>query len=217
MQFVGSEIDSRGRAHRWHQFRDKLSARQPDLVDCEMLINVQDMGETRAGEEMEGETNSNLTIVIYVVFSLISIHILIGLSRKLPLVVNFLLFMVIDIALTNKLTIIGFNYKLFQINTKSIPHFISMILHNDFTITFVLLTFANVFLTTKKTGTRIAISVYGFAAQFFLGMTLRWNHVLTNTGWTTLMESVMIISLMAYTLILGKTFQCMASKERWIR
>ncbi|MFB9330042.1 hypothetical protein ACFFSY_29215 [Paenibacillus aurantiacus] len=158
-----------------------------------------------------------MIIVIYVVFSLICIHILIGLSSKLPLVVNFLLFMAIDVALTNKLIIIGFNYKLFQINTRSIPHFVSLILHNDFTITFVLLTFANVFLTTKKNGTRIAISVYGFAAQLFLGMTLRWNDVLTDTGWTTLMESTMIIFIMAYTLILGKVFHYMAAKERWIR
>ena len=62
------------------------------------------------------------------------IHILVALPYKLPLVVNFLLFMAIEIILTNKLTIIGFNLNLFRINTTSIPHFLSLILHNDFTL-----------------------------------------------------------------------------------
>lgn len=141
----------------------------------------------------------------------------ITLSDKLPLFVNFLLFMAIEIILTNKLTIVGFNLKLFQINTKSIPHFLAMILHNDFTVTFVLLTFANVFLTTSKAGIRWGISVYTFLFQMFIGSMLRWNHVLTDSGWNFKRESIMIIVVMMYTLLLGRLFQRMASKEGWIR
>ncbi len=63
-----------------------------------------------------------------------------------------------------------------------------MILHNDFTVTFVILTFANVFLTTSKASIRWGISIYTFLFQLFLGMLLRWNHVLTDTGWNSAME-----------------------------
>jgi hypothetical protein len=136
----------------------------------------------------------------------------ITLPNKLPLFVNFLLFMAIEVILTNKLTIVSFNLRLFQINTKSIPHFLSMILHNDFTVTFVLLTFANVFLTTSKAGIRWGISVYAFHFQMFIGSMLRWNHVLTDSGWNFVMESIMIIVVMIYTLLLGRLFQRMASK-----
>ncbi|KRE92141.1 hypothetical protein ASG89_33680 [Paenibacillus sp. Soil766] len=139
------------------------------------------------------------------------------LPNKLPLSINLLLFMSIEVILTNKLTIVGFDLGLFQINTKSIPHFLSMILHNDSTVTFILLTFANVFLTTSKVGVRWGISVYTFLFQLFIGMMLRWNHVLTDNGWNMVLESVMIIVVMSYTLLVGTFFQRMASKEGWIR
>ncbi|UJF36513.1 hypothetical protein [Paenibacillus hexagrammi] len=156
-------------------------------------------------------------MVLYFFFAWFCIHTLTGLPNKLPLVVNCLLFMVIEVVLTNKLTILGFNLKLFQINSQSIPHFLSMILHNDFTITFVLMTFVNVFLTTSRAGVRWAISLYAFLAQLFLGSTLRWNHVLDNRGWTLGMESVMIVCVMVYALLLGYLFQRMTSKEGWTR
>jgi len=158
-----------------------------------------------------------LVAVIFLMFAWFCILLQITLPNKLPLFVNFLLFMVIEIILTNKLTVVGFNLRLFQINTTSIPHFLSLILHNDFTVTFVLLTFANVFLTTSKVGIRLGISVYAFLFQMFLGSMLRWNHVLTDSGWNFVKESIMIIVVMIYTLILGRLFQRMASKEGWVR
>lgn len=158
-----------------------------------------------------------MVVVIFLLFAWFSIHIMVSLSNKLPLAVNFLLFMAIEVVLTNKLTIIGFDLGLFLINTKSIPHFLSMILHNDLTVTFVLLTFANVFLTTSKAGIRWGISIYTFLIQLFTGAALRWNGVLTDNGWNFVMESVMIVVVMIYTLLMGSLFQRMASKEGWIR
>lgn len=157
-----------------------------------------------------------MVVVIFTLFAWFCIQVLISLTRKLPLVVNFLLFMAIEVVLTNKLTLSGFNLKLFKINT-STPHFIALILHNDFTVTFVLLAFANVFLTAPKVGVWISISLYTFLFQLFIGYALRWNHVLIDKDWSFIKESMMIIFLMAYTLLCGKLFQRMASKEGWIR
>jgi hypothetical protein len=123
---------------------------------------------------------------------------MVSLPNKLPLVVNFLLVMVIEIILTNKLTILTYNLKLFQMNTSSIPHFLSMMLQNDITVSFVLLTFANVFLTTSKASIRWGISVYVFLLQMFIGAMLRWNSVLIDTGWNFAMEAVMTAALMIY-------------------
>lgn len=156
-------------------------------------------------------------VVIFLLFAWFCIHVMVSLQNKLPLAANFLLFMAIEVILTNKLTIIGFNLGLFLINTKSIPHFLSLILHNDLTVTFVLLTFANVFLTTSKAGIRWGISLYTFLFQLFTGAALRWNGVLTDNGWNFVMESVMIVVIMTYTLLMGRLFQRMASKEGWIR
>ncbi|AFH62961.1 hypothetical protein B2K_19985 [Paenibacillus mucilaginosus K02] len=156
-------------------------------------------------------------LVVFLSLAWFCIYVWIKLPRKLPLAANFLLFMAIEAVLTNKLTIIGFNLRLFRINTWSIPHFLSMILHNDFTITFVLLTFANVYLHTNKAGVRWAISVYTFGMQCFLGAALRWNHVLIDHGWGTTRESMMILSVMTYTLLMGKLFQRMALREGWLR
>ncbi len=158
-----------------------------------------------------------MVAVIFLMFAWFCILVQFTLSNKLPLIVNFLLFMAIEIILTNKLTIIGFDLELFRINTNSIPHFLSLILHNDFTVTFVLLTYANVFLTTSKASVRWGISMYTFLFQIFIGSMLRWNNVLNDNGWNFFMESSMILIVMICTLLLGRLFLQMASKEGWIR
>ncbi|MFC0216746.1 hypothetical protein ACFFK0_30570 [Paenibacillus chartarius] len=161
--------------------------------------------------------DASVVIVIFVCIAWFCILIQAMLAKKLPLAVNFLLFMVLEAILTNKLTIIGYNMNKFQINTHSMPHFISLILHNDFTVTFVLITFANVFLNTSRSVLRWAITIYTFLFQLLIGAMLRWNGVLTDNGWTTGMESVIILSMMAVTLLLGGLFRRMAFKEGWVR
>jgi hypothetical protein len=162
------------------------------------------------------ECTSKMVIVLFLLLVWFCIHVLISLPYKLPLVTNVLLFMALEVVLINKLTIIGFNLRLFVINM-SIPHFLSLILHNDFTVTFLLLTYANVFLTTSKASVRWGISLYAFLFQQAIGFALRWNGVLTDNGWNIVMESVMIVLVMAYTLLMGTLFQRMSSKEGWIR
>ncbi|WP_201007165.1 hypothetical protein [Paenibacillus glycanilyticus] len=157
-----------------------------------------------------------MVIVIFILYAWFCIQVLMNLRLKLPLAVNLLLFMAIEVVLTNKLTISGHNLKLFQIN-QNIPHFIALILHNDFTITFILIAFANVFLLTSKTSVRTGIAVYAFAIQLLLGMELHRNQVLIYNGWNYLNESLMILLLMLYTLLFGKLFQWMASREGWIQ
>ncbi|MBD0384199.1 hypothetical protein [Paenibacillus sedimenti] len=157
-----------------------------------------------------------MVVVVFVLFAWFCIHVLFSLPHKLPLAANFLLFMAIEIMLTNKLTIIGYDLKLFIMN-QSIPYFISLIIHNDLTIPFILLAFANAFLTTRNAHVRWGISVYAVVLQFATGYALRWNNVLTENGWNFFCETVMIILLMAYTLLAGKIFQWMATKEGWVR
>jgi len=174
-------------------------------------------GHDKTNKNIKWKGHFNLVVVIFLFLAWFCIMVQVSLSKKLPLSVNILLFMAIDAILTNKLTISAFNLKLFKINTNSIPHFLSMILHNDFTVTFVLLTFANVFLTTTKSNIRWGISIYTFLFQIFIGAMLRWNQVLTDKGWNFFMESIMIVIVMTYTILLGRLFQRMASKEGWIR
>ncbi|ACS98884.1 hypothetical protein [Paenibacillus sp. JDR-2] len=157
-----------------------------------------------------------MVIVIFILYAWFCIQVLMNLRLKLPLAANLLLFMAIEVVLTNKLTISSLNMKLFQIN-QNIPHFIALILHNDLTITFILLAFANVFLMSPKISVRIGITVYAFVIQLLLGMELRWNQVLIYREWNYLNESLMILLVMVYTLLCGKVFQWMASKEGWIR
>lgn len=165
---------------------------------------------------MDTEGGSPVVIIIFILYAWFCIQVLMNLRLKLPLAVNLLLFMAIEVVLTNKLTISGHNLNSFQIN-QNVPHFIALILHNDFTITFILLAFANVFLLSSKTSVRIGITVYAFVTQLLLGMELRWKQVLIYKEWNYLNESLMILLVLAYTLLCGKIFQWMASKEGWIR
>ncbi|MCR2807706.1 hypothetical protein [Paenibacillus soyae] len=157
-----------------------------------------------------------MVVVYFVVMAWISIHILLSVPRKLPLAVNIILFMVIEIVLTNKLSYIAFTLGLFRINTDA-PHFIALILHNDFTITFILLAMANGYLTTERFWGRMVFVVYGIGAQLITGYALRQTDVLTDIRWSALMEVATAIALALCTLVLGRIFQAMAAKERWVR
>ncbi|MNO21941.1 hypothetical protein D3C76_117180 [compost metagenome] len=158
-----------------------------------------------------------MVVVIFLILAWFCVGVMASLPNKLPLAANFLLVMVIEILLTNKLTLLSYNFKLLEINTRSIPHFLSMILHNDITVIFILLAFVNVFLTASNASTRWGISVYTFLFQMLIGAMLRWYSVLTYTGWNFVLEAVMIIALMICTLLMGRLFQRMMSKEGWIR
>ncbi|KWX76226.1 hypothetical protein AMQ84_16035 [Paenibacillus riograndensis] len=175
------------------------------------------MGKIRSQSLTEKGRHFTLVVIIFLVFAWFCIGVTVCLPNKLPLVANLLLFMVIEIMLINKLTVLTYNLNLLQINTRSIPHYLSMIMHNDITVAFVLLTFANVFLTTSKASIRWGISVYAFLFQMFTGALLRWNSVLIYTGWNLGLEAVMIIALMIYALLMGRLFQRIASKEGWMR
>lgn len=178
------------------------------------ILNIQREIYPQTGLDTKG--GSPVVIVIFILYAWFCIQVLMNLRLKLPLAANLLLFMAIEVVLTNKLTISSLNMKLFQIN-QNIPHFIALILHNDLTITFILLAFANVFLMSPKISVRIGITVYAFVIQLLLGMELRWNQVLIYREWNYLNESLMILLVMVYTLLCGKVFQWMASKEGWIR
>jgi len=158
-----------------------------------------------------------MVLVLFLVFAWLCIYVFAALPRKLPLAVNLMLFMAIDVILTNKLTIVGFNLKLFRINTASVPHFLSLIVHNDFTVTFVLLIFANVFLTTTSANIRWAIALGAFLFQAFIGSMLRWTGALADRGWSLAMESATIAAVMLFTLLAGMLFRHMAAKEGWVR
>ncbi|WP_123043049.1 hypothetical protein [Cohnella candidum] len=158
-----------------------------------------------------------MSVVVFLLLAWFSVMVLVTLPSKLPLIVNVLLFMAIDIVLTNKLTIIGFNLQWFKIHTDSVLRFLSLILHNDVTVTFALLVFANVFLLTPHAGARWAVSLYAFLFQILSGLTLRWNGVLTDVSWNFMKESLMIALMMGYTLLVGSILQRMAAREGWIR
>jgi hypothetical protein len=157
-----------------------------------------------------------MVLVLFILFAWFCIHVHISLQHKLPLIANFLIYFAISIILINKLTLVGYNFGSFKIST-DLPAYLSLILHNDFTIPFVLLTFANVFLTTSNAGKRWAITVYTFFIQLLLGRMLQEYGVLTYSGWNILSESGMIILVMAYTLVVGKLAKHMSAKEGWIR
>lgn len=157
-----------------------------------------------------------MIVVYFVVMAWISIHFLLSIPRKLPLAVNILLFLAIEIVLTNKLSYIAFTLGLFRINTDA-PHFIALILHNDFTITFILLALANGYLTTERFWGRMVFVVYGIGAQLLTAHVVRQTGVLTDVRWSYLMELITVIGLTVYTLLLGRIFQAMAAKERWVR
>ena len=158
-----------------------------------------------------------MVAVIFVLLAWFGVFVFLALPKKLPLAVNLLLFMAIDIIMTNKLTIVGYDLGLFRINTASVPHFLSLILHNDFTVPFALLAFVNAWLTTGSRAVRRTVAAAAFLYQLLVGALLRRTGVLYDDRWNYAAESAMILAVMLCVLALGWTFRRMAAREGWVR
>lgn len=157
-----------------------------------------------------------MTLVTFILFAWLCIQVFISLPHKLPLSANVLLFLAVELVLVNKLTIMGYNFSLFTINT-GIETYLSLIVHNDFTITFLLLIFANVILTSTNVTVRLWIAFGVFTAQMGLGYLLRKFDVLIYVSWSYAFEASMILLVMVYTWAVGRLVQHMADKEGWVR
>lgn len=139
-----------------------------------------------------------MVLVTSLIFVWFSIHVLAGLPKKLPLVVNVLLYMLLAIVDINKLTLITDVWDLFIIRN-NVPAFLSVICYRDFTFSLTLLTFANVYFTTSKSLTKIGISLYTFLFLFFGALSLRWTGALIDLHWNAFYEAVCLLVMMLVT------------------
>lgn len=153
--------------------------------------------------------------IVLVIFSLIawlSVSLFIFLPSKLTAVTNVLIYFVLAIIDINKLTIISYKYQLISIS-KDIPHFLSVILHRDVNLSFILLIMVNIFFTIKKIRVRINVLVITFIVLLTIHQLLRYFEVITYHKWSIFHDMVMIISLIFITIVTGYILIKIGSKE----
>ncbi|MEC0230369.1 hypothetical protein [Paenibacillus alba] len=153
-----------------------------------------------------------MSLVLCLIFAWFSIFVFAALPNKLSITTNVLLYMILAIVDINKLTLLSHVLHFFQLSTQ-IPKFLSVIVHRDLTFSLTLLTFANVYLTTPKSLTKIGISLYSYAFLVGSGQWLRWTGAITYVKWNIFYECLLILLLHVLVYGMGRWLLAIKQKE----
>ncbi|MCY9661519.1 hypothetical protein P5G65_20480 [Paenibacillus chondroitinus] len=157
--------------------------------------------------------SSALVLVYFLVLTWYCLHVLVTLPKKLPLMANVLLYMLLSIIDINRMALFSNNLSLYRFSTQ-VPEFLSMILYRDFIYCFTLLTFANVYLTASRVLTRVLISVYTFLFLLMCCFILNRTAAIISLTWNTYYDSIMLLIIMFVTYGLGRWLLHFTRKEK---
>ncbi|MBV7504683.1 hypothetical protein KW850_05315 [Bacillus sp. sid0103] len=155
----------------------------------------------------------NVGLVIYLIIAWLVLTVFFSLKKKLPSRINIIQFLVIQIVQINIFTIVSFNMKLFTFG-KGPVEFITVLVHRDIVIPYLLLLFVNLLFFSKKLRNRILISV------IILIMLLASEHLLRLLGyshnhhWSVSHYSLICMGMMGFSLLTLNLIIKLASKEK---
>jgi hypothetical protein len=153
-----------------------------------------------------------IALTFYIVVAWFSVLCFACLPRRMPAAINVLLYCGLAIIDVNKITVLGYRLKLYEIS-KEVPGFLSVVINRDVIFSFAMLAFVNVYLTAETKKIKIIATVCTFFFVFSISQALRMFHVVTDKKWGIPQEIILISALMIISLLLGWLFKSMAAKE----
>lgn len=154
-----------------------------------------------------------MILVSFLVLVWYCLHVLVTLPKKLPLITNVLLYMVLSIIDINRMTLFSDNLSLYRFSTQ-IPEFLCVILYRDFIYCFTLLTFANVYLTASKFLTKVLISLYSFIFLLLCCLILNRSGAIIVLTWNIFYDSITLLIMLLVTYCLARWLLHLTRKER---
>lgn len=153
-----------------------------------------------------------MVLVFFLVLAWYCLHVLVVLPKKLPLITNVLLYMVLSILDINRMALFSNNLGLYRFSTH-ISEFLSVILYRDFIYCFTLITFANVFLTASRLLVKVFISLYGFIFLLICFLILSRTGAIINLTWNIFYDCVTLLIMMFVTYGLARWLLHLTRKE----
>ncbi|WP_407869861.1 hypothetical protein [Paenibacillus sp. P36] len=157
--------------------------------------------------------SSALVLVYFLVLAWYCLHVLVTLPKKLPLMTNVLLYMLLSIIDINRMTLFSVSLHFYHFS-KQIPEFLSVVLYRDFIYCFTLLTFANVYLTASRFLTKVLISLYSFLFLLMCCFILKWTGSIITLTWNAYYDSITLLIMLVVTYGLGRWLLHFTRKEK---
>jgi hypothetical protein len=154
-----------------------------------------------------------LVLVFFLVLAWCCLHVLVTLPKKLPIMTNVLLYMVLSIIDINRMAVFSDNLSMYRFSTQ-IPEFLAVILYRDLIYCFTLITFANVFLTASRLLVKVFISLYSFIFLLICCLILSRTESVINLTWNIYYDSITLLIMMLLTYCLGRGLLHLTRKER---
>ncbi|PLR98734.1 hypothetical protein [Bacillus sp. T33-2] len=146
------------------------------------------------------------------VFSWFSVMILCVLPRKLPLIINSVLYLLIEFILINKLSLITYKYKLLAMSP-DISKFIGVILHRDIIFPFLLLFAANVLFTSVNMRNVILAIICSVVYISFTSYMLHRFSMLIYLDWQFAYDVVIVVIMHLIVFIFAFVLQRQINKR----
>ncbi len=152
-------------------------------------------------------------LVIYLVIAWLDMAVFFSLKKKLPSSINIILFLAIQIVQINIFSIVSVEMKLFTFG-KSPVEFITVMVHRDIIIPYLLLLFVNGFIFHKQLGKRILLTVVILILLLAIEHLLRILGYSHNHHWSLWQFGLICIGLMVFSLLSVNLLMKLSTKEK---
>lgn len=153
-----------------------------------------------------------MLLLTVILLAWLLIHALALLPRKLSAAANVLLYIVLSIIDINKLALLSFRYRVYEIDER-VSHFLAVMLYRDTVFTLALLLFANVAATDRTAGGRLAAAAACFAFLLGTGMLLRAEGAIQDRNWNLGYESLTIAILIGIAYAAARALPMATGKD----
>lgn len=153
-----------------------------------------------------------MILTLFIVGAWLSVLCFACLPKKLPAVVNALLYLSLSIIDINRLTIFISLVDMYKYS-KKMPEFISFVVNRDIVTTVTLIAFANAYLTAETRKKRIAAALLSYLYLIGINVLLHAFHVLNGNYRNALLDLLCYGILMVISVLLGRFFMRITKKE----
>jgi hypothetical protein len=155
----------------------------------------------------------NVGLVIFLVIAWLVLAIFFSLNKKLPSSINIILFLVIQIVQINLFTIFSLEMKLFTYG-KDPVEFITVIVHRDIILPYLLLLFVNSLFINTKIGNRILFTMVILFMMIAFEHLLRLLGYIHNHHWSIWQYGLTCMGFMVFSMLTAYLLTKLSFKEQ---
>lgn len=153
-----------------------------------------------------------MVLSLYVIITWLTITSFVFFPRKISLIANIFIYIMLTTIIINKITIVSLNLEFVEI-TKDPNLYLSHLLTRNIITPFVLLLFCNIFYATKKQTVKYGTAFIALITLIFIEYLGISFDIYTYKKWSLFIEIFIFVIYIIITLFLAKWFRKLLKKE----